>query len=811
MSRPFTGAVFLLTCAISLQIAGAQPDTAATAPGETVMQEAEIHPLIGGCGGAYLLAEPGELIVEVVKRDRNARQTTCELQAILAGPDRTVLQTEYIPDDGRPVGSGLGPAGSVVLKTNVERAGIYALNITASQDRYGDNFVWGMRTNCPRYMLETARGHRDARHQEPIVLESPGRPVDVCFLPRNGEFAIEIAGVPPDAGPVQLIDSAGTVLQTLEVGGDGKAGCTIPSAAGRENTPWRLHLPSGKGVIQADGLTRWDRSDPWENVCSWTPNPSSYFPVLDNRWLLTPYQRTVYSGAGNTDRLTFQVRNSARQERTIRLSLEFPGQVWPVRLGMSEVALGPGKSAAVPVEFDLPEGTAEMRCHIRATPDGREAVSTYSTLIARAGQAPALSALDMPIQLKPYRHENEQFGYLPDYPTESQFYFGIDNRPFARISSGLATIRDGEWITTDVRTAVGELPESLAGSSLSPLNTKVAFDRDGDLYILGSGRGFGVLLHSSDGGRTFDATQIPGRTGAWDIEEFTGNNIPDGPPPIVRFTRTQSDPKLIWRSLHDLELIVPRKVDGRIEMGEPVRISSTCIGLSAHSGIPSTVVSRGDKIHVAWGEATDPNEKVPGVPTYVATYDKSTGKLGEPALIGYGPPANDIHNSPSITMDADGYLHVLVGTHGRPFQYARSLAPNDASGGWIEPVSAGDDLSQTYIGFVCGPDGTLHVVFRLWRSGEPYPNSSYATLAYQRKRPGRPWEEPRILVAAAFSEYSVFYHRLTIDRQGRLFISYDYWSTHWFYRNDHFGSRRAVIMSPDGGETWKLVDNKDFQ
>ena len=91
----------------------------------------------------------------------------------------------------------------------------------------------------------------------------------------------------------------------------------------------------------------------------------------------------------------------------------------------------------------------------------------------------------------------------------------------------------------------------------------------------------------------------------------------------------------------------------------------------------------------------------------------------------------------------------------------------------------------------------------MWRRHEePFPLSYHATLAYQRKRPGQPWEEPRVLVVAPFSEYSIFYHRLTTDQTGRLFLSYDYWSTYWFYRTDHWGNRRALIMSSDGGETW---------
>jgi hypothetical protein len=196
----------------------------------------------------------------------------------------------------------------------------------------------------------------------------------------------------------------------------------------------------------------------------------------------------------------------------------------------------------------------------------------------------------------------------------------------------------------------------------------------------------------------------------------------------------------------------------------------------------------------------------------VVTYDRETGRRGKPALVGYGPPPNDVHNSPSITVDSQGYLHVQVGTHGRPFPYARSLKPNDAGGGWTPAVVSDEKLNQTYIGLVCGPDDTLHAAFRLWQFGvAPFPASSFATLAYQRKRAGGPWDAPRILIVPPFSEYSVFYHRLTIDRKGRLFLSYDYWSTFWFYRNDHYGRRRALMMSPDGGDTWKLAETKDLE
>jgi hypothetical protein len=247
-------------------------------------------------------------------------------------------------------------------------------------------------------------------------------------------------------------------------------------------------------------------------------------------------------------------------------------------------------------------------------------------------------------------------------------------------------------------------------------------------------------------------------------------------------------------------------------MGQPILVSDLCIGLSQHSGIPASVVSKDGKVHVIWAEATDPDEDVPGVPTYVATIDRETREMGEPALVGYGPPANDIHNSPSITMDSQGCLHALSGTHGCPFPYARSLAPNTAHAGWTVPEAAWQDARQTYIGFVCDPDDTLHSAFRLWWNGTSYfPAGNYATLAHQHRPAGEAWQEPRVLVVPPFSEYSVFYHRLTIDRSGRLFLSYDYFSTYWFYRNDHQGSRRALMMSADGGMTWKLVETSDLR
>lgn len=755
---------------------------------------------LGGAGGVYFLAEPGELRVRVYKQDGNHRDVPTHLRALLFGPDRTVLQEAWLPDDG--VGKGQpGEPQSALLVVPVPAKGIYGLNITVTNDRYGTEAWWGFRTNCPKFLVETSRGHRDRRHEEPIVVRNPEQEGDICFRPEPQGFTVELSGVPVGDKPVVLYDAAGQVVQELVVDANGKAAVETPADPARALAPWRLHLPKFQATVQIDGVTRWRSGDLSPNLSLWTPEPNSWFPFLENRWPLTPYSRTLYGETGTSQELRFTVGNNSRQPREFGLSVEYPAAPWPVVLSDQRVTVQAEGGKAVTVQATLPATGDVHTCRVRVEPLDGSGFSTYSTITFRRGVAPAASPLAMPLDLKPYRHENEQFGYLPTYPLDNQVYFEQENRPFVAADAGLWARREGRWQLT---------PWQVGGQQARMRLNKVAFDAANRVYVMGTVGSQPALLYSTDGGKTLAAAPIPGG-GSFDIEQFSGHNVPEGPPPFVRIVRTAKDEKLIWRSLNDLDLFVPRWENGVVVVGDPVRLSTLCLGLSNHSGIPSSIVSRDGKVHVAWAEATDPAEKVPGVPTYVATYDRQTGILGKPQLVGYGPPANDVHNTPCITMDSKGFLHVLIGTHGRTFRYSQSVLPNDASGGWTPAEEVGPGLSQTYVGLVCAPDDTLHLVFRLWLPHDDrFPASSYGSLAWMSKRPGQPWSAATPLVLAPFSEYSIFYHRLTIDHRGRLFLSYDYWSTFWFYRTDHPGNRRALMFSPDAGTTWKLVADGDL-
>src|SRR5699024_7391919 len=127
-------------------------------------------PFIGGLGGFFLYAEKGKLDIEIEKRDRNLVDRPSDLKAVFVSPDRKVIQERVIPDDGNEVGSGLGPSKSINFSTEVNRPGVYVVMIIVSNDRYGEDIRWRFRTNANKYMIETARGHKDQAHQEPIIL-----------------------------------------------------------------------------------------------------------------------------------------------------------------------------------------------------------------------------------------------------------------------------------------------------------------------------------------------------------------------------------------------------------------------------------------------------------------------------------------------------------------------------------------------------------------------------------------------------------------------------------------------------------------
>jgi hypothetical protein len=454
-----------------------------------------------------------------------------------------------------------------------------------------------------------------------------------------------------------------------------------------------------------------------------------------------------------------------------------------------------------------------------------------------AGEA---RAAEFPLALQPNTEVDELFGYVPEY-TQNVPSFDADNRVYIRSrdvdvheTSFFHTLEDGIWHERDFLQAIqAAYPDfERVHQGAGRFAERIVFDAENRAYSilnirLRGGAHRNVLLFSKDRGETWEVHHLS-NGGVFAMEHFVGHNELDGPPFLLLSRRSAGDHPDPWASYHEFYFVQPRIENGELVVPSYTEnhINDDLISLGQHSGGASFSVTKNGKTHFVWVEVTD--DDVPGTPTYIATYDHTTGSVGPHELIAYAPPKNNSHNRPGIVIDSEGYLHVVTGSHhGQNFYYTRSLVPNDAYSGWTDPepvwgtgwtaVSGEDRGGQTYVALVCDPDDTLHLVFRHWRNGDalfdPTPANYYAALSYQRKPKGEPWSTPQPMVLPERGHYSNYYHKLAIDREGRLFLSLSYFD--WTLDEnkadpDESYWRRMVVVSHDGGDIWKLADTEDF-
>lgn len=466
---------------------------------------------------------------------------------------------------------------------------------------------------------------------------------------------------------------------------------------------------------------------------------------------------------------------------------------------------------------------------------------------------PSPAPVETPIQHEKYFHgERELFGYRPRY-FPGVISFDRDNRPYIDGRWYLQTLGDaGTWTTLDVSRQVRNLYPDAEGY-VAFLDHHVSFDRDGDLYaltrIIRAGTFRYGLLHSSNRGRSwsFYETPVPLER----LERLEAHNQLDGPPPMVTGRGGE------------LRLVIAKKTPrGSLEIGRNIVIADADGSVSgkgknwitpAHSGGGNVTATFDGKTHIVWlsiephsYHATAAN-KLPTkpedgykpyasrykleslAPCYAITYDHATDSLSERTLLGF--TRRDTHNGPAISVDSCGNLHVVIGAHHDNFLYTRSLASNRTTGGWTTAEPFGVPLpkngtgSYTYTGLVCDSSDTLHLVSR-W-AGSGY----YFRLVYHRKKTAASWEPHKDLVIPFRTGYSVWYHHLNIDRLGRLFVDYSYmaaelnqveraayqrkWPQH-DYRRDSTGEHglfrhdHCMLISDDGGNTWRLARTEDF-
>ncbi len=793
-----------------------------------VASAAGVPRVVRGATSILLRAPGGPLTFTLSKRDLNIYPGPDTLTAYVMDPCRRMVATFTLPDDGADVRDGAKQAvQSHTVRIADAPAGVYRVTLAG-----GSDLVYGFETNAPQYLLLGQPTLNDGTVS--------GR---LYFPPPKAAFTVALAALHEPGRQVAVLrDAKGATVGTFDVTGKqpkvpdlfgprttggytAGAKASIAADQGARDGLWSLELKAFDVRLEIPGLS------------GWTTAPDAWFDPSLGRFLLLPYGQARYVAPGQTATARYELRNTTGRPGTFELTLRGePGLSARVMEPAGPVTLPAGEAVAVRVEASLAAGREQPAAAVlSARAKDNSEVTASVALTLRPGSAPALRPLAGPVVLRPYEHENLLLGYAPDYVTNEVYFDGANTAYIRqrdwdreRTTGMTALLADGwaEWpFVAAMRAVVPDFVGTSYGAGFA--GAKVAFDGRNGVYTLVRARSkreptCSLLLFSPDGGRQWRAYRLPGHE--FDLEQFTGHNAPAGPPPVLTYTRTRPHPAPFC-GYYDLDLWLPRREGDQLVLGQPVRVSDNCLGACQHSGGPASTVTREGRTHVVWGEVTGDDQ--PGVPSYVATYDRATGRLGPRVFCGHAPPVNDVHNVPAVTMDRDGIIHILTGAHGDHFRYLRSLKPNDLSGGLTAPeniLNAGyiDAKNpapgagrQTYISLVCGPDGTLYTAYRQWRSGvDPYhPGGYYAALSFQSKPPGGAWSEAKPLVIPPLPNYSIYYHKLTIDRRGRLFIAYSYFSGQEAYQSDWPSPylNSAVQTSSDGGRTWRLATTQDFR
>ncbi|MEZ6191944.1 MAG: BNR-4 repeat-containing protein [Phycisphaerales bacterium] len=439
-----------------------------------------------------------------------------------------------------------------------------------------------------------------------------------------------------------------------------------------------------------------------------------------------------------------------------------------------------------------------------------------------------------PIKHQPYfRGERELFGYAPRF-VPNAVGFDTDNRPYIRDGGVVQTPDEaGGWTRLAIAPSIAEYFRERGETTTFEItggefvDQRVVFDDQGDAYTLVEARHADgdklFLLHSRDKCVTWSVHLLPPLRHAR-LEFRDGHNTMTDPPAV-----------LIYKG-NELGVILPRRAkDGSLTLNQSVTVSEDSLLVPNHSGGGNSVITVGGRVFVVFpSQSALPNDN--GSPQYVTALSRETGEiLVAPTLLGsVGVSGPDPHYMPAITADSRGYLHVVLGSHNDSLYYLKSAAPLDASR-WSTPKPIGKqriptDGGHTYPALLCDAQDRLHVVTR-W-AGDGY----YFRLAYLRgDADTKRWEPQRVLVQPFRNMYSNWYHHLSMDREGRLFLNYRYYANQ--LNDDQLRAYRqkwpndglpppgsvskswqpqvkphdpAMLFSDDGGTTWRLATTDDL-
>jgi len=194
---------------------------------------------------------------------------------------------------------------------------------------------------------------------------------------------------------------------------------------------------------------------------------------------------------------------------------------------------------------------------------------------------------------------------------------------------------------------------------------------------------------------------------------------------------------------------------------------------------------------------------------YVAYYDaesfvilarrKHGSEQWEARKTAYKGNIKDAHNSISIMVDGDGYLHMSWDHHGNALRYCRSKEPGSLDLTEKIPMTGKKESKVTYPEFYRLSDGNLLFLYRDGASGRGNLMMNHYDLKTQK------WTQRQDAFINGEGKRNAYWQMCT-DTRGAIHLSWVWRETGDVATNHDMG----YAKSTDGGKTWQRSNGKTY-
>ncbi len=204
----------------------------------------------------------------------------------------------------------------------------------------------------------------------------------------------------------------------------------------------------------------------------------------------------------------------------------------------------------------------------------------------------------------------------------------------------------------------------------------------------------------------------------------------------------------------------------------------------------NSVVSHGDSQYIAYYSED----------AFVVLAKRELGsKRWEIKKTQYKGNVRDGHNTISIMVDGDGYLHMSWDHHNHPLRYCRSKAPETLDLTGKMPMTEKKESKITYPEFYRLPNGNLLFLYRDGQSG----NGNLMMNHYDLRT--KKWTQRQDAFIHGEGKQNAYW-QMCMDPKGIIHISW-VWREHGGVETNH---DMGYAKSTDGGKTWQKSNGEKY-